>query len=73
VPIHLGQTFLALIKLRYIMNDIAGKAYPEDSGQNKFDLNQASRYHAMLVQWFDELPAPLKAQNVAMPTQLLLQ
>ncbi|CAN9445111.1 unnamed protein product [Alternaria alternata] len=72
VPIYLGQTFLALIKLRYIMNDIAGKALPEGDGQNDLDLQQASRYHAMLVQWFHDLPEPLQSHNIAMPTQLLL-
>ncbi|KAI4931699.1 hypothetical protein J4E85_004295 [Alternaria conjuncta] len=71
-PIYLGQTFLSLIKLRCIMNDIAGKALPEDDGDNNLDIEQASRYHLMLVQWFRDLPEPLQPQNAAMPTQLLL-
>jgi hypothetical protein len=55
------------------MNDIAGKALPEDNGQNSLDLEQAGCYHTMLVQWFRGLPGPLQPQNAAMPTQLLLQ
>jgi hypothetical protein len=61
------------MRLRYIMNDIAGKALPEDDGDNKLDIQQAGRYHAMLFQWFRDLPEPLQPQNAAMPTQLLLQ
>ncbi|KAF1828805.1 hypothetical protein BDW02DRAFT_614218 [Decorospora gaudefroyi] len=71
-PIYLGQTFVALIKLRYIMNDIAGKAIPKNDGDNTLDLDQAGRYHTMLLKWFRELPEPLQPQNAAMPTQLLL-
>ncbi|KAH6865064.1 hypothetical protein BKA58DRAFT_391324 [Alternaria rosae] len=71
-PVYLGQTFLSLMKLRCIMNDIAGKALPEDGGDNNLDIEQASRYHSMLIQWFRDLPEPLQPQNVAMPTQLLL-
>ncbi|KAI4639934.1 hypothetical protein J4E93_008733 [Alternaria ventricosa] len=71
-PIYLGQTFLSLTKLRCIMNDIARKALPEDDGDNNLDIEQASRYHHMLVQWFRDLPEPLQPQNAAMPTQLLL-
>jgi hypothetical protein len=55
------------------MNDIAGKALPEGDGQNNLDLQQAGRYHAMLVQWLYDLPEPLQSNNIAMPTQLLLQ
>jgi len=55
------------------MNDIAGKALPEDDGDNNLDIEQAGRYHSMLVQWFRDLPEPLQPQNAAMPTQLLLQ
>ena len=55
------------------MNDIAGKALLEDNGDNDLDIEQASRYHSMLVQWFRDLPEPLQPQNAAMPTQLLLQ
>jgi hypothetical protein len=73
VPTHLGQTFLALIKLRLVMNDIAGKALRENDGQNSLGLEQARRYHTMLMEWFHDLPGPLQPQNVAMPTQLLLQ
>jgi hypothetical protein len=55
------------------MNDIAGKALPEDDGENSLNLEQAGRYHAMLNQWFRDLPDSLQPQNIAMPTQLLLQ
>lgn len=55
------------------MNDIAGKALPEDDGDSNLDIEQASLYHLMLVQWFRDLPEPLQPQNAAMPTQLLLQ
>jgi hypothetical protein len=55
------------------MNDVAGKALQENIGQNELDLQQAGRYHAMLLQWFRDLPDPLQPQNAAMPTQLLLQ
>ncbi|KAA8626812.1 C6 transcription factor [Pyrenophora tritici-repentis] len=72
-PIHLGQTFLALNKLRYIMNDIAGKALPEKDGHDEIDIQQADRYHGMFMQWFNELPEPLQPHNIAMPTHLLLQ
>jgi hypothetical protein len=61
------------MKLRYIMNDIAGKALPQDNAHNQLDLKQAGRYHSMLVSWFRELPEPLQPQSAAMPTQLLLQ
>ncbi|PWO19553.1 EPT1, sn-1,2-diacylglycerol ethanolamine- and cholinephosphotransferase, partial [Pyrenophora tritici-repentis] len=71
-PIHLGQTFLALNKLRYIMNDIAGKALPEKDGHDEIDIQQADRYHGMFMQWFNELPEPLQPHNIAMPTHLLL-
>jgi hypothetical protein len=55
------------------MNDIAGKALPKDNASTQLDVAQAERYHSMLVKWFRELPVPLQPQNVAMPTQLLLQ
>ncbi|RYO09559.1 hypothetical protein AA0119_g978 [Alternaria tenuissima] len=71
-PIYLAQTFLALIKLGCIMNDIAGKALSEGSGQNHLGLQQVGRYHTMLVQWFYDLPEPLQSHNIAMPSQLLL-
>jgi hypothetical protein len=73
VPTHLGRTFLALIKLRLVMNDIVGKTLWGNDGQNSLGLEQASRYHTMLMGWFHDLPGPLQPQNVAMPTQLLLQ
>ncbi|KAA8611295.1 Zn(2)-C6 fungal-type DNA-binding domain protein [Pyrenophora tritici-repentis] len=72
IPIHLGQTFLALIRLRCIMNDVASKALPEEDGQDEIDLQQASRYNSMLMQWFRELPEPLQPRNIAMPSHLLL-
>ncbi|KAI4622139.1 hypothetical protein J4E83_004879 [Alternaria metachromatica] len=52
--------------------DYSGKALPEDDGDNNLDIEQAGRYHSMLVQWFHDLPEPLQPQNAAMPTQLLL-
>jgi hypothetical protein len=73
VPTHLGQTFLALIKLRLVMNGIAGKARLENHGQNSLGLEQASRCQTMLIEWFHGLPGPLQPQSVALPTQLLLQ
>ncbi|KAF1945718.1 hypothetical protein EJ02DRAFT_396085 [Clathrospora elynae] len=72
VPIHLGQTYLALIRLRIIMNDIAGKALPADNGRSSLGLDQAVRYHTMLFTWFTALPEPLQPHNAAMPNQLLL-
>jgi len=55
------------------MNDIAGKALPEKDAHNEIDIQQACRYHTMLMQWFNELPEPLQPQNIALPTHLLLQ
>jgi hypothetical protein len=55
------------------MNDITRKARLEDHGQNSPSLEQASRYHTMLIEWFHDLPGPLQPQSVALPTQLLLQ
>ncbi|KAE8837915.1 hypothetical protein PTNB73_04077 [Pyrenophora teres f. teres] len=72
IPIHLGKTFLALIRLRYIMNEITGKALPEKDGHAEIDLQEACRYNSMLMQWYRELPEPLQPRNIAMPTHLLL-
>jgi hypothetical protein len=55
------------------MNDIARTALSEGDGKNGLDLEQASRYHGMLIQWFCHLPEPLQPQKIAMPSQLLLQ
>jgi hypothetical protein len=73
VPARLGQTFLALMSLRLIMNDIAGKAFRGNGGKHSLSLEQASRYHVMLTEWVHDLPGPLQAHNVAIPVQLLLQ
>jgi hypothetical protein len=72
-PAHLGQTFLALMRLRLVMSDIAGKAFRGNDGKHSLYLEQTNRYHAILTGWFHDLPEPLQAHNVAMPTQLLLQ
>jgi hypothetical protein len=72
-PAHLGQTFLALMRLRLVMSDIAGKTFRGNDGKHSLYLEQTNRYHDILTGWFHDLPEPLQAHNVAMPTQLLLQ
>jgi len=70
VPSHFGHVFKARCQFRVIMNDFCRAAHSKGSA---LTLEKADELHSRLRGWYDGLPAPLLAKNIALPGHLQLQ
>jgi hypothetical protein len=68
-----GYNMKALSELRLIMRDICAVSFSDDQSSSKMSWEQASAFHARLIDWFKTLPAALAPQNLLYPSHIKLQ
>ncbi|KAI2615137.1 hypothetical protein GGR54DRAFT_642636 [Hypoxylon sp. NC1633] len=70
IPTHNGQVFRAVSMFRVIMNEITQVSFSQPRTFSRMSLGAAIDFRARLLTWYDDLPQPLQARNIALPSQL---
>ena len=72
VPALFPATYYAQLKFRVILRDLAGVIASQNPDE-RLSLHHRARFYSRLASWYNELPAPLQAENAALPSQLGVQ
>ncbi|KAM0233823.1 hypothetical protein ACHAP5_010255 [Fusarium lateritium] len=69
VATQFPATYHAQLKFRVILRDLAS-VIASQGPDERLSLHPRARFYARLASWYDKLPAPLQAENAALPSQL---
>ncbi|KAI8959471.1 hypothetical protein F5Y11DRAFT_301730 [Daldinia sp. FL1419] len=70
IPIFNGLVFKAISQFRVIMNEITAHSYNQPRSFSRMSLSAAIEFKSKLLNWYENLPKPLQAREVAMPSHL---
>ncbi|KAI1759115.1 hypothetical protein GGR53DRAFT_524115 [Hypoxylon sp. FL1150] len=70
IPMFNSLVFRAVSEFRVIMNDITRLSYSRPKCFDRMSLDAAIVYRSRLLAWYDSLPGPLQARNIALPCHL---
>lgn len=71
-PTHFALQFKATVELRLIMHEICMQCFG-DTMPSVVSQHKMSTIYGQLCDWYQKLPLPLKAENIALPSQIMLQ
>ncbi|KAL7624724.1 hypothetical protein AAE478_006295 [Parahypoxylon ruwenzoriense] len=72
IPIYNGLVFRAISQFRVIMNEITKLSFGLPKSFSRMSLEAALGFRARLLAWYENLPEPLQARNIALPSHLKL-
>ncbi|KAI1382785.1 uncharacterized protein F4822DRAFT_96676 [Hypoxylon trugodes] len=70
IAISNGLVFRAVSEFRVIMNEVTRLSFVQPRTFNRMPLDAAIRLKSRLLAWYEGLPEPLKARNIAMPSHI---
>ncbi|GAB0134298.1 hypothetical protein EsDP_00002676 [Epichloe bromicola] len=70
-PTHFALQFKATVELRLIMHEICIQCFG-DTMPSVVSQDKMSTIYAQLCDWYQKLPLPLQAENIALPSQIML-
>ncbi|KAI0161186.1 hypothetical protein GGR52DRAFT_164583 [Hypoxylon sp. FL1284] len=70
IPMLNGLVFRAVSGFRVIMNEITISSFASPKSFSRMSLDTAIGYRSRLLAWYGNLPEPLRARNIALPSHL---
>ncbi|KAI1381121.1 hypothetical protein F4677DRAFT_460363 [Hypoxylon crocopeplum] len=70
IPLLNGPVFRAISQFRVIMNEITAVSFSQPKTFKRMSLSAAIGCRSRLLAWYEDLPEPLQAQNIALPSHM---